>query len=204
MRLLLLVTILLISGCTTVSQEISAYQKSQIEVLKREPYQPKVSKTSFHAHVELLARQLFDTANSIDSNRAIVVGTFLPADSLTPSLNQQVNQFGLQLQESFATFSTQAGLTVVEFKAMSAIHMMPSADQMLSRDQQKINQNVNAEYMLTGTYIPMEHALNVNVRLIDTTNNTIVAAATGPVPLNSMWSHEKVKMQNNQIYRGEY
>lgn len=164
----------------------------------------RVKKMDLHDYAENIARQLFDTSGYIDSSNGIVIGTILPADTLTPSDNIKLSHIGLQLQESFATLATQAGLKVIEYKTLNNVELVNNADLMLSRDVDKILDNVNAQYVLTGTYIPMENDIIVNVRLIETYNKTIVAAATATVPLSNLWDHNKVKIQNHGLYRGEY
>ena len=187
-----------LSACSIVPIDDSASEGN------RQATSTRVKKMDLHDYAEQLARQLFDTSGYIDSSNGIVIGTILPADTLTPSENIRLSHVGLQLQESFATLATQAGLKVVEYKALKNIELIDTADLMLSRDVNKILDNVNAQYVLTGTYIPMENDIIVNVRLIETYNKTIVAAATATLPLSNLWEHNKVKIQNHSLYRGEY
>ena len=134
----------------------------------------------------------------------MIVGTFLPAKSLKSESDNSIQPYGLQLQESFATFSTQAGLKVIEYKTLPSVQVTNEADLMLSRDVEQLSQRVQAEYMLTGTYIQQENSLIVNVRLINILDKSLVAAATDYLPLNSVWSHSKVKLKDTQLYSGEY
>jgi len=75
---------------------------------------------------------------------------------------------------------------------------------MLSRDADELDSLVNADFMLTGTYIQRESSLIVNVRLINVSNKKVVAAATDYIPINSMWNHSKISMRNQQLHRSEY
>jgi len=204
MKVLLLILTSILAGCTAITDEIASFQKTRIEVFERENYTPQSSEGSLHKHIEGLARQLFDTTNGLDVNRPMIVGTFLPANTLSSENNANLKAFGLQLQESFATFSTQAGLKVIEYKTLPSVMITDEADIMLSRDVKKLNGRIQAEYMLTGTYVQQENSLVVNVRLINIMDKSLVAAATDYLPLNSMYSHSKIKMKDNQLYRGEY
>lgn len=204
MKRLAIISSLLITGCSSVADKLSAIQKEQIEVIPRVAYQPELDDRSLHAHVEQLARQLFDTTNAFDVSRPVIVGTFLPAETLGSESNANIASYGLQLQESLVTFATQAGLNVVEFKTLPSVKVQPKADVMMSRKVKDLSDRVAADYMLTGTYVQQESNLMVNVRLIRIFDKMVVAAATDYVPLSSMWSHSKVKMKNNQLYRGEY
>jgi TolB-like protein len=204
MKVTIFLLALLMVGCSSVADKLSAIQKEQIEVIPRVAYQPELDDRSLHAHVEQLARQLFDTTNAFDVSRPVIVGTFLPADSLGAEENANIVSYGLQLQESLTTFATQAGLNVVEFKTLPSVKVNQSADIMLSRSVEDLSERVAADYMLTGTYVQQESNLMVNARLIRIFDKTIIAAATDYVPMSSMWSHSKVKLKNNQLYRGEY
>jgi TolB-like protein len=192
---------LFLSACSTVPMGGAVSDANDNEVRSMSA---RANKMDLHDYAEQLARQLFDTSGYIDSSNGIVIGTILPADTLSPSDNLKLSHIGLQLQESFTTLATQAGLKVIEYKTLNNVELISNADLMLSRDVNKILDNVNAQYVLTGTYIPMENDIIVNVRLIESYSKTIVAAATATVPLGTLWDHNKVKIQNHGLYRGEY
>jgi len=199
-----LITVLLLSGCSSINEQLEAYKQLSTPVPERLAYSPSTTEGSVHYHVEKLARQLFDTTNAFDVSRPMVVGTFLPANKMAGEENSGLIPYGIQIQESFATFATQAGLNIVEFKTLSNVQVTPVADVMLSRDVEQLDPRINADYMLTGTYMQQQNSLVVNVRLIRVFDKTIIAAATDYLPINSMWSHSKVQMKDNQLYRGEY
>ncbi|MDC2891139.1 FlgO family outer membrane protein [Psychrosphaera sp. 1_MG-2023] len=201
-RLTSLLLIWLLAACSSVSDPLLAGVKQVDE--KPKSYQPQSSEGSLHFHVERLARQLFDTANGFDVSRPMVVGTFLPAERYDNKNNAALVPYGIQIQESFATFATQAGLKVIEFKTLPAVKITNNADIMMSRDVNDLDSRVSADYMLTGSYTQQQNSLVVNVRLIRVFDKTIVAAATDYLPLNSMWSHNKVQIKDSRLYRGEY
>lgn len=204
MKICILLLVAFMTGCASVADKISAIQREQIEVIPRVAYTPDLAERSLHAHVEQLARQLFDTTNVFDVSRPLIVGTFLPAEHLSMEQDAAIVSYGLQLQESFTTFAAQAGLNVLEYKTLSGVKITPTSDVMLSRNTKELNHHIAADYMLTGTYVTQENSLMVNVRLIRIFDKAIMAAATDYVPLSSMWSHTKIKLKNNQLYRGEY
>ena len=80
----------------------------------------------------------------------------------------------------------------------------PQGDAMLSRDINELNNNISADYFLTGTYTTQENSTIVNIRLIQVPENIVLAAATDYVPNDTMWSKSKISLKNNQIYRNEY
>lgn len=201
-RLTSLLVISLLAACSSVPEPLLVGTKKAVE--KPISYQPKSLEGTVHFHVERLARQLFDTANGFDVSRPMVVGTFLPAERYDNKNNAELVPYGIQIQESFATFATQAGLKVIEFKTLPAVKITNNADIMLSRDINDLDTRVIADYMLTGSYTQQQNSLVVNVRLIRVFDKTIIAAATDYLPLNSMWSHNKVQIKDSRLYRGEY
>ena len=200
---LLLLASVSLFGCAQLTSESLVFSEPMPE--KASPqYQPNLDSNSLHHYVEQLAKQLFDTAQNVDLNKAVAVGTFLPTDYQSGNSLPKSAGFGLQVQESLMTFATQAGLKVIEFKTMPTIKVGNGIDQMLSRQLDELNTSVDAEYFLAGTYTQQQNSMMVNVRLIEVESHHVVSAATDYIPLNSMWSHSKVTMKANQIYRSEY
>ncbi|MUH72404.1 FlgO family outer membrane protein [Psychrosphaera haliotis] len=202
MKQFLLVLTLFLSGCTTI-ERLAELQNPPVEK-GYEQYQPERAGASFHGHVEQLARQLLNTTNHFNIGQPILVGTFLPANTLSEEKNESLSPFGIQIQESFVTFLTQAGLKVTEFKVQKQVIISDQADRFMSRDVNSLENNITADYLLVGHYVQQENELVVNARIIDLSNKTVVAAATDYIPMNAMWSHEKVKLKNEKLYRGEY
>lgn len=204
MKYLSLIILACLTGCSAYEQKFASYQDDKVGNSPRDSYQPVTEEGMLHKHIEKLARQLFDTANLLDTSQPVIIGTFLPANSLTPEENPNLMAFGVQLQESFSTLSTQAGLNVIEYKSLPGVMITDSADIMLSRDLGKLNQKVQAQYLLTGNYIQQENSLIVNAKLISVNGQNLIAAATGYLPLNSMFSHNKVRLKDGMLYRGQY
>lgn len=203
-KLVSLLPVVLLTGCASVVEQLEYYQQEPENTDVLQVHQPATTEGSLHFHVEKLARQLFDTTNAFDVTLPVVIGTFLPSSSLSaqdPNVNMA---YGVQIQESLTTFVTQAGLNVVEFKALPSVKVTSAADVMLSRSVNELDPAVKADYMITGSYTQQEQSLMVNVRMIRVFDKTIVAAATDYLPLNSMWSHSKVQLKQNQLYRSEY
>lgn len=202
MRHLLVLTpfILLLSGCvlpewgeTSNEPEFNTLHQRQNHV-----------ENTLHKHVEKLARQLLSTSQIIDNVGTVAVGTILPAMTNNGEPLPQERALGIQIQESLMTFATQAGLQVVEYKTMPTIKITSAADRMLSRDVKDLNQNISADYFLTGTYTSQENSTIINIRLVQLPDNIVLAAATDYIPNDTMWSNSKVTLKNNQIYRSAY
>lgn len=201
-RLLLIPLLLTLVSCASLTEPKAETQRPiDKEALT---FKSQMPEGNLHYYVEKLARQLFDTTNMFDTSRPIIVGTFLPAETLVVNDSDKLTSYGIQIQESLSTLLTQAGLYVVEYKALSKIKIRPNSDVMLSRDADELDSLVNADFMLTGTYVQRESSLIVNVRLINISNKKVVAAATDYIPINSMWNHSKISMRNQQLHRSEY
>lgn len=168
------------------------------------PTQIHHQQNTLHRQIENLARQLFSTAQAIDSSQIVAIGTILPAYTTSGRTLPLDPALGVQIQESLMTFATQAGMKVIEYKTMPAIKIGKQADAMLSRDINELNNNISADYFLTGTYTTQENSTIVNIRLIQVPENIVLAAATDYVSNDIMWSRSKISLKNNQIYRSEY
>ena len=44
----------------------------------------------------------------------------------------------------------------------------------------------------------------INARLVNVLNGQVISAAFTEVPINVMWTDEKVQMRNDKLYRAEY
>lgn len=212
-----LLTLTLLSACTSVNESSSDNHESfwgsdeSNENHSEKAVMQKDKSISVHAmdnnhllihkNITRLANTLFSSAKNMHLAESVAVGTFLPIN-LTDSPNLAEQKFiGLQIQESFITLATQAGLNVVEFKTAAAIKITADADVMLSRDIKDLQNDINAQYFLTGTYSEHDNKLMVNARIIELTNQRVIAAATDYVAMPSLQNTKEVMMKNNMIYR---
>jgi TolB-like protein len=200
LRTLCLTTLIgsLTSGCVMTYLMGDSHDVADVTASNAHP------SNSLHKHVEKLARQLLSTAQFIDTNNTVAVGTILPTMHSSGESLPTHWALGLQIQESLMTFATQAGLKVIEYKTMPNIKISEQADKMLSRQVDELNPTISADYFLTGTYTLQENSTMVNIRLIQVPENIVLAAATDYVPNDVMWSQSKVSLKHNQIYRNAY
>jgi TolB-like protein len=189
--------IFLLTGCS-LSQFPEVALKESVKPVQ------EVEVRNFHGYMEQVARQLFDTAGPLNRNMAVIIGTPVPSQHLKAESNPSLKAYGIQMQESLMTFTTQAGLKVVEFKSMPAVEIDQNTDLLLSRDSTKLTKKVHAQYAIAGTYTEQEHNLIVNIRLIRLSDSSVIAAATDSIPLDAIWSAKNIKLQNDKLYRSAY
>jgi TolB-like protein len=169
----------LLSSCASQSAPPSA---TVMTLSALYPQAQTFNQRPFHTYIDQLARQLFSSTHNINIHQLIAVGSFLPMDDLTGKHLPQESVLGQQIQESFVTLATQAGLNVVEFKTAKTIKLSQNLDVMLSRQVKEINPSINIDYYLTGTYAFQGNGVVVNARLIEVANSHVIAAATDLIP----------------------
>ncbi len=186
--------------CTDIELIASTTVKKSPDFQSERSFQT-LNDTQIHQNVTHLANNLFSSAKNIKLSQSVAIGTFLPI-SLNKNPNLAVQHYiGLQIQESFITLATQAGLNVIEFKTASAIEITSDADIMLSRDTNNLTASIQAEYFLTGTYSEHDNKLVVNARIIEFATQKIIAAATGYIPMPSRNDKQTITMKNKMLYR---
>lgn len=197
--------ILALNGCASLDS-LSIGSSDKVEVLPRVAYKPESNQNTIHYYSDRLANQLFQSLTTVKPNAKLAIGTFTAIDTLKApeSKNSPTYLYGLQIADSFLTTSTQRGFAVVEFKTLKGIKITKNHDLMLSRDVSELKGKHDVDYFLTGTMTQQETGLVVNARLIDVNTNIVVAAATDYMPINSLWSDEKVKSRNGVITRSSY
>lgn len=190
----------ILAGCSATSNEPEVV-KQTIRVVT-----PVAAQNSVHYHTLQIADKLFRSVLSLKPHAGIAIGTFTQIDTLklndTP--NHPLRLLGLQLEDGLISASVAQGLTVIEFKTRQKLTITEDQDLMLSRDMKHLSERQDVQYFLTGTLTEQESGVVVNARLIDTTNNQVVGAATGHVPIDTFWSANKVQMKQNLIYRSGY
>jgi hypothetical protein len=224
----IIIIIISFSFITACSNLTGDFFKTKDHIEAKIPAQQVINSTSenlIHNHITRLANTLFSSAKNINISQSVAVGTFLPVTLRSEqSGNERIKleksklekiHIGLQIQESFITLGTQAGLKIIEYKTMSSIKLQQGSDVMLSRDIKNLHKKINAQYFLTGTYSEQENSIVVNARLIELSSQNVVAAATDYIPTVSLRSKQDLMqnkqdkqqittMKNNMLYRKSF
>ena len=197
MRLLILLLSLSLTACSLTSEPVKK-TNTQVE---------KATMASFTVdqYVRDLSTQLSHKNGSFKSSSRIAITSFFLADALETGLAQgQGHGLSQQIQESIITQLTQLGYNIIEYRLENNLNLSASADSMLSRDIAKLNQRQNIDYVITGTLTRQQHAYIINARMVNAQNNVITSAASTEIPINVMWSDEKIQQRGGFIYRSEY
>jgi len=197
MRLLILLLSLSLTACSLTSEPVKK-TNTQVE---------KATMASFTVdqYVRDLSTQLSHKNGSFKSSSRIAITSFFLADALETGLAQgQGHGLSQQIQESLITQLTQLGYNIIEYRLENNLNLSASADSMLSRDIAKLNQRQNIDYVITGTLTRQQHAYIINARMVNAQSNVITSAASTEIPINVMWSDEKIQQRGGFIYRSEY
>ncbi|MFY8272946.1 FlgO family outer membrane protein [Pseudoalteromonas sp. SSDWG2] len=177
----------------------------RIEIVPRVTEVHPVQQNTIHQHSIRLANTMAESLRSVAPGAKVAVGTFLPPKTLQPdSVPWQQQDIALQLQESFITIYSQMGFAVVEYRTRDHIALQNHADVMLSRNIDVLANRQEIDFYVTGTLSEQEDAYVVNVRMIDSRNNQVVAAATDYLPNTILTRADKVRLNNGQLQRRAY
>ena len=155
--------LLTLSGCQTIDTIVG----------KKEPMEQPVETAISSLSQQLITNPLFSVADI-----KVVSTTFVWSDSLnTTTKDQKMDYLGNLLQESISTNLSNAGAKVMEIKSANAIYLTEKSELILSRDGERVADDTNADYVLTGIMTPSEYGTVVNAKLINLHNKQVVAAA---------------------------
>ncbi|RXF06897.1 hypothetical protein D9981_00735 [Pseudoalteromonas phenolica O-BC30] len=93
---------------------------------------------------------------------------------------------------------------MVEHRLSNSITVSEHHEDMLTRDLNNLRARQNIDYVILGTITRQEHANMINARLVNVLNGQVISAGFAEVPINVMWTDEKVQMRNDKLYRAEY
>ncbi|OCQ18927.1 hypothetical protein A7985_22320 [Pseudoalteromonas luteoviolacea] len=196
MRILLLVLVGLISGC---SSSLLMNQNNQSTAKNTPPTR------TVHSYVGELASQLSQYSKPLKPGASVAVTSFYKDSKLgMDTVHSQGEGLSNQVQESFITYMTQMGLQVVEFRMQKAISLSDDADNILSRDIDKLKERHKFDLVLTGTVSESFNSYTIHARLIDMVNNKTMSAASISLPKATLWGEEQVQMRDGLLHRGQY
>lgn len=162
----LLSALLLISmtGCTS-HRPVSYSQDTPIDLV---------------AELQTAAKALLRDAHRLNGRKPVLTTTLVNIDDL-----RQSSTFGRQTTEVFGSEISRAGVPVIELKMRDTLFIREGTGELgLSRELRHLFQAHNAQAVLVGTYAIGGNTLYVNTRLVQTTDNLILASHNFSLPLN--------------------
>jgi TolB-like protein len=207
MRLFILVLLTMLSGCQLMNEVKREEDLAKPKGVEGSiPMEVKgMSSFPLHNYTANLAQQLYRGEAGRLRNAHIGVMSFTLATELgQETAAQQSSGLSQQIQESLMTQMTQLGYSIVEHRMSDTITISDQHEDMLTRDISKLRTRQNIDYVILGTITRQEHANIINARLVNVLNGQVISAAFTEVPINVMWTSEKIQMRNNKLYRSEY
>lgn len=207
MRLCILALITLLSGCQLMNEIKREDELANPKGIEGSlPMEVKgMSSFPLHNYTLNLANQLYKGEAGRLRNSNIAVMSFTLATELgKKTAAQQSSGLSQQIQESLITQMTQLGYSMVEHRMSDSITVSEHHEDMLTRNLSNLRTRQNIDYVILGTITRQEHANMINARLVNVLNGQVISAAFTEVPINVMWTDEKIQMRNNKLYRAEY
>lgn len=153
-----------VSGCTSQGP-VSYSQDTPVDLV---------------AELQTAAKALLRDGHRIHSRKPVLTTTLVNIDDL-----QQSSTFGRQATEVFGSEISRAGVPVIELKMRDTLFIREGTGELgLSRELRHLFQAHDAQAVLVGTYAIGGKTLYVNTRLIQTTDNLILASHNFSLPLN--------------------
>lgn len=110
----------------------------------------------------------------------VLVATVVNVDHLDESA-----RLGRVLAEQLAARLAQRGLRVSELRLRQALAMREQGELLLSRQAHEVSQAQAAQAVLVGTYAVSAYHVYVSLKLVDGSNNAVLAAHDYTLPLNA-------------------
>ncbi|MBT0587284.1 FlgO family outer membrane protein [Alteromonas oceanisediminis] len=154
------------------------YQSETFDSALRQPS----SDNRLHHYVKDMVSQMMANTKGMEADSTVIITHFTEADS---DYNA-TNKLGFALAESFLVELHQAGLNTIDYKVSNSVRVTPSGDFALSNDFLELNSEIQANYVLVGTMVDQHHGVVVNARIVDLTNNVILAASSRLIPREAL------------------
>lgn len=192
--LIYMILVLGVVSCNTITP---GTQRSEAAVLSPYP---------LHFYTQQLADNLFAQLPAkhtlLQPAAEMAVASFVPVNSLSLShVDEAEKQLANQLSENMLTHARQRGFVVYDYRLRQQLLLLDDHAQALSWQLDNISATSDADTLLVGTYTPMEDGFMLNARLINIADQQVLAAASGYVPANVLWSRQQVIKQGDKLYR---
>lgn len=131
------------------------------------------SKLSIGDTVAQIAEELAKSLKKEEiTNKSIAITSFVELHQLNKTTN-----FGRILSESFFNELHNKGMNVMDFRMQKDLAVNANGEFFLSRDVKKLNESVESDYILIGTYTKIQEGVLINSRILNTVSGKVVASS---------------------------
>jgi hypothetical protein len=164
----------------------------------------QVSPDTFNSKVTGLVDKLTSN-NSYDyKTKSTLVTTFVWSDTLTyKDIVHPFKKLGHQLAESIKVKLVQKDAQVLEHKSATFVSMDQNASYFLSRKTDDLNSNIDAHYILAGTFTQTTGGAMVYAEIIEFSSGRIVGAGEEFIPNAYFGPANIVNSYDGMLYRNE-
>lgn len=141
-----------------------------------------------------LANQLVSSQSNMSEYRAIAVTSFVDLNNIN-----KTNWLGNAVSEGVMGELQKFGYTVADYKMTGAIKVTKEGDFALSRNYKDLMGAANIDYILVGTMFKQIDGVFFNARIVNTSNNIVVASGQGFMPTKSIgmeYTSENVRIDD--------
>jgi len=165
------------SLCLIIMLTMSCINKLERVKADQEPYS-KIIRTSYAA-TDVLAEIM--NQRDFDTNGAIIAASLVNINNLAETCS-----LGRIISEQMLGRLAQHGFKIVDMKLRqdSVFIKKNEGEFLLSRELQNIGENHHANAVLVGTYAVSKYVVFISVRMIRTSDNTVIASYDYQLPLD--------------------
>jgi hypothetical protein len=141
--------------------------------------------------------------NSYDyKDKSTLVTTFVWSDTLTyKDVVHPFKQLGRQLADSIKVKLVQKDAHILEHKSATFVSIDHNASYFLSRKTDNLNSNINAHYILAGTFTETMGGAMVHAEIIEFNSGKIVGAGQEFIPNALLGNINQVKSRDEMLFR---
>lgn len=126
---------------------------------------------TLEATIASLATQMMQN-KKMHTTKPVLITSFVRLDNL-----KQTSEFGRVLSESLINELSNRGFNVIEFRGQVGISINEQGEYFITRDANKLKQNVENTYVVVGTYSRQYKQVMLNARVIDNASGQIISSS---------------------------
>lgn len=194
-KTLIILPLVVLFGCATMQPKMPEQQ-----TLANGNGLPHLASINYLS--QQMVNELVRQNESLKPTEPLLVATPVMLSDLATS-----NELGLQYQQGLIAALHDHQFNVVDMNVTEALRVTPTGDFILSRDWQQLPADIDVIHVVATTMSANKDGVAFYSRIVDVSNNHIVATAQSFVPITAMQgmlaSSEKVVSENGLLYRSE-